>query len=149
DAEAGELVRQEGAREADLEPSAGDRVQHADLARELERMVEHRQHGPGDEARPGAAHGCSRQEHDRARAVAAVRVKIMLDRAHGGIAQRIAFRARRERVLPVRLSRLLARADIGEELDSNLHHATEPAATESLPITLSKRLAAAGLDRAP
>src|SRR5690606_13835206 len=55
DAEAAELVRQEGARKADLEPAAGDGVEHADLARELERIVEHRQHGAGDEPRRLAA----------------------------------------------------------------------------------------------
>jgi hypothetical protein len=33
-------MRQERTREADLEPAARDRVEHADLARQLERMVE-------------------------------------------------------------------------------------------------------------
>ena len=49
DAEAGELVRQEGARETDLHAAVGDRVDHADLAGELQRIVEHRQHRAGDE----------------------------------------------------------------------------------------------------
>ena len=49
DAEARELVRQERAREADLEAAAGDRVHHPDLAGELERIVEHRQHRAGDQ----------------------------------------------------------------------------------------------------
>ena len=34
-----ELVQQEGAREAEVQPSAGDRVEHADLASELQRML--------------------------------------------------------------------------------------------------------------
>src|SRR5262249_50176246 len=124
DAEPGELVRQERARETDFEPSAGNGIEHADLTGKLERMVEHRQHGPGDEPRPRGAHGRRRQEHDRARAVAAVRGEIMLDRAHVGVAQCVAFADERERVLPVRLGRHLARADGGEELDPELHHAT-------------------------
>jgi len=37
-------VRQEGAREADIEAAAANRVQHADFAGELQRMVEDRQH---------------------------------------------------------------------------------------------------------
>jgi hypothetical protein len=50
DAEAAELVRQEGARKADVEPPAGNAVEHRDLAGELEGMIEHRQHRAGDEA---------------------------------------------------------------------------------------------------
>src|SRR5262249_60468271 len=99
--------------------------------------------------RRGPAQGRTRRDRERPGPTPAVRVKIMLDRTHVGVAQRIAFGDQRERVLPVRLGRLLARADVGEELDSKLHHATEPAAGESLPITLSKRLAAAGDVREP
>ena len=50
DAEAPEFVRQERARKPDIEPPAGNAVEHRDLARELERMIEHRQHRAGDEA---------------------------------------------------------------------------------------------------
>ena len=44
-----ELVRQERACESDLESTARDRVEHADLTRELERVVEHGEHRAGDE----------------------------------------------------------------------------------------------------
>jgi hypothetical protein len=47
-AEAGKLMRQEGACEPNLEPAARDRVEHTDLARQLERMVECGEHGPCD-----------------------------------------------------------------------------------------------------
>ena len=122
-AKAGELVRQERAREADLEAPARDRIEHADLARELERIVEHRQHRPGDEARLGAAHGCRSEEHDRVGAVAAVGVEIMLDRTHVRVTEVVAFVHQRERVLPVGLGRFLGRAHVGKELDSELHQA--------------------------
>jgi hypothetical protein len=42
DAEARKFMRQEGAREPHFDPPAGDGVDHADLARELHRVVEHR-----------------------------------------------------------------------------------------------------------
>jgi len=55
DAEAAELMRQEGAGEADIETAARQRIDHADLTGELQRMVEDRQHGAGDKAHPARA----------------------------------------------------------------------------------------------
>ena len=78
-AEARELVRQERAREADIEPAAGDGVEHADLARELERMIEDRQHRAGDESGALRARRCGGEEDDRVGAVAAILVKVVLD----------------------------------------------------------------------
>ena len=63
---------------------AGDRVDHADLAGELERIVEHRQHRAGDEP-DRARHRRGRAEEDqRVGAVAAIGMEIVLDRPHIG-----------------------------------------------------------------
>ena len=80
-AEAAELVQQERAREADVEPAAGNAVEHRDLAGELERMVEHRQHRAGDQPHGLGALRDGAQKHDRVRAVAAVAIEVMLDGA--------------------------------------------------------------------
>ena len=80
-AEPAELVRQEGAREADIEATATDRIQHADLAGELQRVVEDRQHSTRNQPRvAGALSGGSEEQH-RVGAVPAVVMKIMLDNA--------------------------------------------------------------------
>ena len=84
------FVRQKGAGEAHLEPPAGDRIQHADLAGQLERVVEHRQHRPGHHARGPAALRGGGQEDDRVGAVAAVSVEVVLDRADVGVAVLVA-----------------------------------------------------------
>ena len=60
-AEAGKLVRQESAGKAHLQPAGGNRIDHPDLARKLQRVVEHRQHRAGD------------QTHERVSAAAAER----------------------------------------------------------------------------
>jgi hypothetical protein len=83
-AEAAEFARQKSPREPDIEAPAADRVQHADLAGELERVVEYRQ----DRARHQTGtmrtlRGRGQKEH-RVRAVAAIVMKIMLDDANVG-----------------------------------------------------------------
>ena len=80
-AEAAELVRQERAREPDVEPAARNAVEHRDLARELERMVEHRQHRAGDEPHRLRALRHGAEKDDRVRAVAAVAGEVVLDGA--------------------------------------------------------------------
>ena len=52
-----------------------------DLARELERMVEHRQHRPGDEAHRLRALRHGSEKDDRVRAVAAIAGEVVLDGA--------------------------------------------------------------------
>src|SRR6516225_506402 len=81
-AEAAKFVRQEGAREADIEPSVADRVEHADFAGELQRVVEDRQYGPGYQTCAAGALGGSSEEQHRVGAVAAIVMKIMFDDAN-------------------------------------------------------------------
>ena len=90
DAEMTILVRQEGAREPDIEPARAERIEHADLAGELERMIEYRQHGAGDHAGgPGTLRG-GRQEHDRIGRIAAPVMEIVLYDPHMGVAVDVA-----------------------------------------------------------
>ncbi len=118
-AEAGELVRQEGAREAHVEPPVRYGVEHADLAGELERVVEGREHRARDQAGLGRALRRGREEDDGVGAVAAVGVEVVLDRAHVGVAEVVT--EARERLLPVVAPRLQLRAYVGKELDAELH----------------------------
>src|SRR5262245_38541712 len=71
-AETGELVRQKRPGKADFQATAGNGVDHADLAGKLEWIVEHRQHCTGDQPdRPGDC-GCRAQEYQRIGAIAAI-----------------------------------------------------------------------------
>ena len=76
-----ELVRQEGACESDLESTARDRVEHADLTRELQRVVEDREHRAGDEPHRRRPSRRGREEDERVRRVPAVVVEVVLDSA--------------------------------------------------------------------
>src|SRR6266446_5537437 len=87
DAEAGELVRQEGAREANLDAALGDRIDHADLAGKLQRIVKHRKHRTGDQPHLTRDRGRRAQENQWIGAIAAVRVEIVFDRPHVGVAE--------------------------------------------------------------
>ena len=87
--EALELVRQEGACEADLGSTARDRVEHPDLTRELERVVEHGEHRASDEPHRRRARRGGREEQERVRRVAAVGVEVVFDRADVRVAQRL------------------------------------------------------------
>src|SRR4051794_34058846 len=71
-AETTELVQQERARESDVESPAQNAVEHRDPACELERMIEHRQHSPGDEAHRLRALRHGGEEDDGIGAVAAI-----------------------------------------------------------------------------
>ena len=111
DSEAGEFMRQERARKTDLQAPAGDRVRHPDLTGQLERMVEHRQHGPGDEPDRMRHRRGRAEKYQRVRAVAAVGVKIMLDRAHIGEAQLLGEAGKLQRLAPILIGRLLRGPD--------------------------------------
>ena len=119
DAEAAELVRQERARKADVEPSAGDRVEHGDLARELERMIEHRQHRAGDQAHRLRALRQRGEKDDRVRAVAAVAGEIVLDGAGMGEAERLGFLRDRQRFRKVVGRALVGMIDAGKNCTPN------------------------------
>ena len=121
DAEARELVRQEGAREADLEPAAGDRVEHADLARELERVVEHGQHGASDQPRLAGALGGGGEKEHRIGAVAAIAMEIVLDDPHMAVAEPVAQPDQFEAFREILRAGLLPRPDIRKELHAEFH----------------------------
>ena len=121
DAEAGEFVRQEGARKADLHAPAGDRIRHSDLPGELERMVENRQHRPGDEADRACHRGGGAEKDEWIRAVAAVGMEIVLDRANIGKAELLGEPRKRQRLAPILVGRLLRRADRRKELNAEFH----------------------------
>ena len=123
DAEPAEFVRQERAREADVEAAAGNPVEHADLARELQRMIEHRQHRPGDEPHAARALRQRRQEDDRVGAVAAVAIEVMLDRARMREAELLGLRGDGEAFGKINVGALLARVDLGKKLHTELHRA--------------------------
>ena len=119
DAEAPELVRQERAREADIEPPAGNAVEHGDLARELERMVEHRQHRPGDEAHRLRALRHGGEKDDRVRAVAAIAGEVVLDGAGMREAQCFGFFRDRQRFRVIVGGALVGVVDGGKNCTPN------------------------------
>ena len=120
-AEAAKLVRQEGAREANIEPAAGERVEHRDLAGQLQWVVEGRQHRAGDEPRLSRALRHRGEKHDRVGAVAAVVMKIMLDNADMAEAEPVGVLGEVERLLEIGFGRFLLGPDIGKELYAELH----------------------------
>ena len=122
DAEAPELVRQERAREPDIDPAAGNAVEHGDLARELERMVEHRQHRPGDEAHRLRALRHGGEKDDRVRAVAAVAGEVVLDGARRCRKPRcFGFFCDRQRFRVIIGGALVGVVDGGKKLHTELH----------------------------
>jgi hypothetical protein len=121
DAEAGKLVGQEGACEANLQAAPGDRVHHPDLARELERIVEHRQHRTGDEPDRARHRRRGAEKDERIGAVAAIGQKIVLDRAHVGEAQPLRELRELERLAPVLVGGLLVGTDGRKELNAEFH----------------------------
>ena len=121
DAELLELVRQEGARHAEIEPAAGDRVQHARLAGDLERVVEHRQHRAGDDARVLRPLAGGAQKHHRRRAVTAIVEKVVLDSAHMRVAVDVHQIAERQALRKILGAGLGVRADGRKELDAEFH----------------------------
>ena len=119
--EAPEFVRQEGAREADVEAAARNGVEHGDLAGELDRVVEGRHDRAGDEPHVLGARRRRRQEHDRIGAIAAITLEIMLDRTRVGIAERLGLLGDSEAFGKILRGALVARPEIGKELYAELH----------------------------
>ena len=64
----------------------------------------------------------ARQEDQRVRAIAAVRMEVVLHRPHVGKTQLLRTLRQLQRLAPVLLGRLLAGADRRKELDAKLHH---------------------------
>ncbi len=120
-AEAPEFMRQERARKPDIEAPARNAVEHRDLARELERMIEHRQHRAGDEAHRLRALRHGGEEDDRVRAVAAVAREIVLHGARVAEAQFVGFLHDRERFRVIVGGALVGLIDRGKKLHTELH----------------------------
>ena len=125
-AELRELVRQEGAGEADLQPAVADAVEHADLAGHLQRLVEGGQHGAGDQPGLLRHHGCGGEKDQRIGAIAAVGMEVVLDLPDVRVAEFVGQAAQVHGFAEILLRRLLVRADAGKEVQSELHHATLP-----------------------
>src|SRR5207247_1769035 len=111
----------EGARESDVETAARNAVEHADLAGELEGIVEHRQHRAGYKTHGLGALRSGAQENDRVGAVTAVAVEIMLDRARVAITQLVRFFRNHERLGVVVDGALVGMVDRRKELHTELH----------------------------
>ena len=73
------LVGQERPGKADFRTTARNRVQHADLAGQFQRVVEYRQDSPGHDPGVLGPLRCCRQENDRVGAVAAIGMEIVLN----------------------------------------------------------------------
>ena len=119
-----ELVRQEGACEADLESTARDRVEHADLARELQRVVEDGEHRAGDEPHRRRARRRGGQEDERVRRVPAVVVEVVLDGADVREPERLGLLGEPQRLVEVLARRRRLGPDGWEELNAELHRAS-------------------------
>src|SRR5262249_11275346 len=81
-AEVAELVWQESARKADVETFTAYRIEHGELAGELQGMIKRRQHGTGDQPRAFRALRGRGEKEDGIGAVAAPRMEIVFDDAH-------------------------------------------------------------------
>jgi hypothetical protein len=114
-------MRQKSARKADIEPPAGNRVEHRDLTRKLQRVVERRQHRTSHQACPHGALRRGSEEDDRVGAVAAVIVKVVLDDADMGETEAVGFLREVERLAEILLGRTILRPHIREKLHAELH----------------------------
>src|SRR5262249_39881881 len=121
DAEAPEFVRQKGAGKSNVDPPAGNAVEHSDFARELERVVEHRQHRAGDEAQRLRALRRGGEKDDRIGAIAAVTGEVVLDGADVPEAQCLRFFGNRKRFGVVFGGALVGMIDGGKKLYAELH----------------------------
>src|SRR5262249_55912430 len=131
DAELGELVRQEGAGEADLDPAVADAVQHADLAGKLQRLVECGKHRAGDQLGLLRHHRGGGEKVGGIGAVAAVRMKVVLDLPDVGIAELVGEAAQMHGLAEILLTRFLLRSDARKEIQPKLHGTTLPALNAS------------------
>src|SRR5439155_5200625 len=77
-AEAANLVRQEGTREAEVEATAADRIKHADFAGELQGVIKDRQHRTRPQPRPARTLSCGGEKQHWVGTVPAIVMKIML-----------------------------------------------------------------------
>src|SRR6266542_3513741 len=138
-----ELVGQEGAGEADVQAAVREVVEHGELARQLDRVVERRDDRPGDQPHPPGPLGGGGQEGDRVRAVAAPRGEIVLDRLDVAVAELLGLLAKLEALVVEGRTGLLVRRDRGEEVDPELHTISavsgSPSGRPSRPRRKSRR----------
>src|SRR5215469_14985002 len=134
------LVRQEGARETDIETPIAYRVEHADFAGELERVVEDGQHGTRHQAHAARALCCGGKEQHRVGAVTAVVMKIMLDDTDMGETEALRFLYEIERVAKVFGAGFLFGPYIRKKLHAKLHAVEDTLAR--LPVNLRSALRA-------
>ena len=125
-------MRQKGAGKPDIEPAAADRVQHSDLAGQLERMIEDGQHGASYQTGLARALGGRRQKNHRVRAVAAIMMEIMLDDPDMSEAEIIRLFRKSERLSEILCPSFLFRLDVGKELYPELHFRSPRAASRPL-----------------
>ena len=118
-----ELVRQKSTGETHFQPPFADRVEHPDLARELQRMIESRQDGAGNQLYPASALRSRRKECDRVGRVATVPLKIMLYDSDVVKAEFISLSSQSETLIKINVSGLLLRSDVGEKIDTYFHKA--------------------------
>src|SRR5262249_42935381 len=95
--------------------------QHGDLAGELQRIVEGRHHRAGDQPHLSGTRGRRRQEHDRVRAIAAIALEIMLNRARVAIAERVGLLGDGEALGEILRGVFVAWPEIRKELNAELH----------------------------
>ena len=120
-AEPAKLVRQKGTREPDIEAAVADRVQHADFAGELQRMVEDRQHRTRHQPRPARALSRGGEKQHWVGAVPAVVMKIMLDDADVGEPEFLRFFHQAKRITKILGAGFLLGPDVGKKLDAEFH----------------------------
>ena len=132
DAKAAEFVRQERAREADIEAPAADRIEHRDFAGQLHRIVERRQYRAGDQPRLPRPLRRGGQEDDWVRAVAAIIMEVMLDDADMGEAEPVGLLGKVQRFPEIGFARFLLGLHIGEKLHAELHGRQDKAGRATL-----------------
>ena len=132
-AKTAKLVRQKSTRKADVEAAAADRVEHADFAGQLQRMIEDRQHGASHQARAACALGRGGEKQHRVGAVAAIVVKVMLDDANMRESELFRLLREVERVAKIVGTGFLIRSDIRKKLHAKLHFG--PSQARTLPTS--------------
>ena len=114
-------MRQKRARKTDFEPAFADRVEHADLARKLQRVIEGRQTRAGYQLYPPAPLSSRAKENDRIGRITAVPVKVMFNDADVMKSELIGLGDHAQAFIEVDVRRPLLRRYIGEKIDSSFH----------------------------
>lgn len=117
-------MRQECSRKADVQPAAADGIDHADFARELERVVEDRQQRAHHKTRAFRALRGSGKKDQGIRAVATVLVEVVLDDTHMGEAEVVGAVDHPQRLGEIAVARDLLGGYIGEKLNAEFHDAS-------------------------